>query len=357
MKKKTNLICFILAVVILIGFGIYRYIDNIHSEVEDSKLQQMRNEYIKQAQIEEKERLEKEAHYENIRKDIPGIVCWGDDMTYGKGGVNKSYPYVLENLLEENEYKIPVYNNGVSGENSLTVLGRQGAIPYCVESFYLKNSPELIEIKVKSSYKGAEVNPLLRKRNPGVNPCSIDGVDGTLYGYVKPANLNKVDKFYFVRSNTGNTKNIMSETPVITSGSKYRDYIHILAVGEHGGYDNNYELVDQHKKFVEYLKDSKNGESYLILGMSKGNKEENEELEKMMTDNFGDHYINIREYLSTNALNDLGLPPTEEDKKAMSEGKVPPSFWFDENNLNDIAYEAIGKIVYNKLVEYNYVKK
>lgn len=357
MSRRANIICIIFVMLIVIIFGSFKLYDNKQSEINSIQMEEMRTKYIRDLKAEEEERAAKEAYYESILEDIPGIVCWGDDMTYGKGGINKSYPYVLENLLNENGYKIPVYNNGVSGEDSLTVLGRQGAIPYCTESFKLKNSPELIEVKIKSSYNGAEVNPLLGKRNPGVNPCSIDGIDGILYGYVLPADRDKVDKFYFVRDNTGNSVDIKDNIPIVTSGARYKDYVSILAVGEHGGYADNEELVDQNRKFVEFIKGSKNENSYLILGMTKGSREDNKEIEEMMEKEFGEHYINVREYLSTKALDDLNLSATDEDKKAMEEGKVPPSLWFDENNLNDQAYEAIGTLVYNKLVEYNYVKK
>lgn len=357
MNRKANIIYIVFILLIIVAFVGFNLYESKQDEINSVQMAEMRSEYIQASKIEEEERAAKEAYYESILKDIPGIVCWGDDMTYGRGGINKSYPFVLEELLNKNNYRIPVYNNGVSDEDSLTVLGRQGAIPYCVDSFNLKNSPDLIEVKVTSSYNGAEVNPLLGKRNPGVNPCTIDGIEGTLYGYVLPANRSKVDKFYFMRDDTGNTADIAKNTHIITSGNDYKDYINILAIGENGGYADNKELIDQHKKFVEFLKGSKNENSYLILGMTKGNREDNKEIDEMMAEEFGEHYVNVREYLSTNALDDLNLTASDEDKKAMAEGKVPPCLWYDEDNLNDNAYEAIGNLVYNKLVEYNYVKK
>lgn len=357
MKKKGNVICIILVVVVLGLFGIFKYFDNTASEKNEAKLEMLRHQYAANLRAEEEEKAAKEAHYQAIREDIPGIVCWGDDMVYGKGGVDKSFPFVLENLLEENEYMLPVFNMGVSGEDSLTVLGRQGAIPYIVDEFTMSDNSEITEVSVHSSYRGEEVNPLLRKKNPGVNPCSINGVEGTLYGLVLPAKLDKVNTFYFSRSNNGEKAVIPKGTEILTSGNEYKDYINILAVGESGGWENSYSLVDQNKRFVESLKDSKNENSYLILGMSKGNAAENETLEAMMSKEFGEHYINIREYLSTDAMKDLELEPTEKDKEMMAEGKVPESLMFDENNLNDNAYDAIGRLVYNKLVEYNYIKK
>lgn len=357
MKKRGNVICIILVVIILIIFGVFKYYNDAENRESEAKFDIMRQQYAAEIKAEEQEKAEKEAHYQAIREDIPGIVCWGDDIVYGKGGIEKSFPFVLENLLEENEYQLPVYNMGVSGEDTLTVLGRQGAIPYIVDEFTIEDNGDITEISVSSSYRGEEVNPLLRKKNPGINPCSINGIEGTLYGFVLPAKLDKVHSFFFARSESGEKIDIPKGTEIVTSGNDYKDYVNILAIGENGGWNNNASLVDQNQRFVDFLAGSKNENSYLILGMTKGNADENEEIEAMMNKQFGEHYINIREYLSTNAMNDLGLEPTENDKEMMAEGRVPESLMFDENNLNDDAYEAIGRVVYNKLVEYNYIKK
>ncbi len=357
MKKKGNAICIILVFVILILFGAFKYYENSVSEENKAELDMLRHQYAEEIKAEEQARAEKEAHYQAIREDIPGIVCWGDDMVYGKGGIEKSFPYVLENLLEDNEYQLPVFNMGVSGESTLTVLGRQGAIPYIVDEFTIENNGNLSDVSVVSSYKGEEVNPLLRKKNPGINPCSINGVEGTLYGLVLSADLDKIDTFYFAGSGNSEKIYVPKGTEIVTSGNDYKDYINILAIGENGGWSDNLSLVEQNQRFVDFLKGSKNENSYLILGMSKGSKDENAEIEAMMQSQFKEHYINIREYLSTDAMTDLGLEPTEKDKEMMAEGRVPESLMFDENNLNDNAYDAVGKLIYNKLVEYNYIKK
>ena len=63
---------------------------------------------------------------------IPGIVCYGDSLTYGSGGEGVSYPSVLEECLRKNRIYIPVVNMGIGGENTVTIAGRAGAIPFRV---------------------------------------------------------------------------------------------------------------------------------------------------------------------------------------------------------------------------------
>ena len=108
------------------------------------------------------------------------IVCWGDSLTAphtGKGIKGKvrrivkgaAYPEYLEEMLG-NDYEI--INCGVGGENTLTIMARQGAYP-------MKLAHDVVifksdEVKYKtfignndvsafvSSYNGKSVTPLLQ---------------------------------------------------------------------------------------------------------------------------------------------------------------------------------------------------
>lgn len=57
------------------------------------------------------------------RELIPGIVCFGDSLTFGSGGDGVSYPSVLEENLERDRIYIPVSNLGIGGENTVDEYG------------------------------------------------------------------------------------------------------------------------------------------------------------------------------------------------------------------------------------------
>ena len=131
-------------------------------------------------------------------EDKKQIVCWGDSLTAphsGKGIKGKikrivkgaaAYPEYLEEMLG-NDYEI--INCGVGGENTLTIMARQGAYP-------MKLAHDVVifksdEIKYKtfignndvsafvSSYNGKRVTPLLQRGwdedcPAQVNPCTIN---------------------------------------------------------------------------------------------------------------------------------------------------------------------------------------
>ena len=76
--------------------------------------------------------IDKKNTFEKQQESIPGIVCIGDSLTAGTEG---GYPKFLSDALIYNGVRVPVYNIGVGGENTLTIAGRMGAIPFTVYAF------------------------------------------------------------------------------------------------------------------------------------------------------------------------------------------------------------------------------
>lgn len=130
-----------------------------------------------QQMVEEKERIDKLfSAIEEAMESVPGIVCWGDSLTAGAGGDGTTYPAVLQELIQKNildtvdfsQVVNPKYNNvlaqesytvqsievvnmGVGGENTITIMGRNGALPFVVkEAFVIPPSKEPTEITLLS---------------------------------------------------------------------------------------------------------------------------------------------------------------------------------------------------------------
>ena len=142
---------------------------------------------------------------------MPGIICWGDSLTTGAGGDGVTYPQVLEELIKENiiasldlskivnpSYRylaasaqleslteIPVVNMGVGGENTDTILGRNGAVPFVVsESFTISEDDTKTEIHF-TSQNGDKVAPL-RQGDRGMESVIINGVKGPDHSGLHP---------------------------------------------------------------------------------------------------------------------------------------------------------------------------
>ena len=191
-------------------------------------------------------------------------------------------------------YDLPVENKGIKNESSVDILGRQGSIPIVVsESAEIENSNNAINpIKVKSS-NGMATNILCGNKNPGVNPCVINGVKGTLFGETDEKDITKTSTFYFQRENSGEKVVIPAGAVVQTEGSdsKYKDYINIMWL-ERKGWSTPKELIEQEQKFVKSI----NGK-YIIIGLADGDDETNKEVDRLMEKHLGTSILIPRKLL------------------------------------------------------------
>jgi lysophospholipase L1-like esterase len=106
-------------------------------------------------------------------------------------------------------------------------------------------------------------------------------------------------------------------------------------------------LLNQYKKIVDFSGSS----NYVIIGLHKyGNADRMKGIEEVMTKEFGARFINLRQYLSTNALSDANLTPTNEDLIAMQKGECPPQLLIDNVHFNTTGSSLIGSLVYNRML-------
>ncbi len=351
---KKNYVYFIITIFLISVFIIMYFIfDNNKiwkGEMYDEK-KELYEQRVKQ-QKTEKEKME--LRNNEILKRTPGIVCWGDGRTYGTYANGKSYPTLLRDIIEANDYPYPVVNLGVYAEDSLTVLGRSGAIPFVVSNPFTisGNSDNLIEISLTSE-NGEEVNPCIQDYNPGFNPCVINGIKCKIYGEPDVTNINKAKSYYLSRQDNSNSKIEVGKGSIIeTSGStEYKNYINILQIGDGGGYDTDWELVEQELKFVESLGKSK---KFIIIGRIGGSEKDNEYYDSRMISEFGEHYINIRKELTGREFE--GINYSEQDKEDMKKGIIPKCMKRD-GYLNEVGCKILADTVYERLQELKFIEK
>lgn len=282
------------------------------------------------------------------KTQVSGIVCYGDSLTEGACGDGVTFPNVLKDRLEEKRIYIPVVNMGIGGENSNTIAARAGGTPFQVMNFTIPESTERVEVEfIKEEGKPIR---LLERGSSGVNPCVIYGVEGTLSCEIEEGVKTT---YYFSRSQEGESVDVPEGSEVETWASKnYNDYIFVLFIGANKGYNSPEDLIAQQRSVLELQK--KHAGKYIIIGLPTGTREENVELEKVMQEAYGDKYINLREYMSTQAIYDAGIKPTEEDLARMEEGRVPSSLLADHIHFKAKGYELIGNLVYERMEELGY---
>lgn len=251
---------------------------------------------------------------------------------------------------------------GVGGENTNTILGRNGAAPFVIaEDFTIPADTSAVEIKMVSA-NGKSVAPLLQG-NRGMDYVTIDGVKGVISADIKKDTDGKVNKdetkYYFTRESSGDAVTVKAGTEIVTSGSTENlNYIPIVFIGQNGGYDDIADLISQQRAIIEHQEGNPVNEDgsarFIIVGLHTGTAESRAELEAAMKAEYGDQYINLREYMSTEGLSDAGLTATDEDKEMMAVGSTPASLLSDSVHFTAKGYELIGNLIYEHMDELGY---
>lgn len=279
---------------------------------------------------------------------IPAIYCIGDSLTHGTEGDEYSYPYLLWKDLERDGIYIPVHNYGVGGENVPTICGRVGSSPYSVNHCTIPSKTEPVEI----DFTDESVNPLLQGGEEQINPCIISSIEGEI--------TYNDDKYYFTRLKEGKSVEVQTneiiETYVTGQIKNDKGAIYVIFMGENGGYNDIDELIDYQKSIVDMCND--NNQKYIIVGLTSGSAADRAALESRMNEEYGDKYLNLREYLITEGIDSLvkenKITLTDTDKDQISRGIVPDSLRTDSVHFTKEGYELVEKAVYSKLYELNY---
>lgn len=291
--------------------------------------------------------MDKSASEESADEILNGIACWGDSLTYGYNGDGTSYPAVLQSSISANISKaIKVVNLGACGEDSITIAGRNGGIPYTAaeDTVIKKNTSEDLILKIRSK-SGKAVSPSLYN-DIGINPCHIDGVEGTL----SIAETGNPDSDYiFRRKSPGSEVNVTDGDQIVTAASEeYRNYYPLIFIGTNGGYDDYDDLIEQQNSMI--TEDQRKSGHFLIIGITCGSDEEMSDYDNVMEKEYGENYFNLRSYMVNNGLQAAGISADSHDEKNIAAGIVPHSLRSDDVHFNKTGYEVAGKAIYMKLV-------
>ena len=286
------------------------------------------------------------------------VNCWGDSLTRGVGvgdSYSKAFPYVLYGLLDGRK----VINCGVGGENTINIASRQGGLPNIVKPFTIPADTNKVEIELTNIYGdsagillqgGSALDPITGKyvMTAQINPCSINGVEGTL--------TYENGKYYFSRSENGESVIVSRPTPLITYAMKsMRDNINIIWIGTNGGFTTSAELIECIEAMIDYM--SPINKKYIVIGIHhlvSTVTETFEMIEKNMVMRFGRRYINQRKYIIEYGLSDAGITPTEQDLEDIKNDTIPKSLRSDIVHFNADGYAVLGKQVYLRGKELGY---
>ncbi len=284
--------------------------------------------------------------------DCPGIVCWGDSLTAGAGGGGITYPGELARILRDAGLSVPVYNCGVGGENTLTILARAGALDVVTAcELYLPEQPVAVPVTFRLR-DGRPIAPLRQSNDParGLIRVLAGEVSGTLSirqeSYISPD-----PAYFFTRDLPGQPVRLAAGTllgnPVPLG---YRPCLPVIWMGQNRGWDDRPPVLSEQIRLLLSRHTPPRG-AFLVLGLTSGDAAGRAELEGEMTRAFGDRYLNLRAYLSaTDTLRTAGIALTDADTEACREGRVPAAVLSDHVHFNATGYRLIAKAVAHALI-------
>lgn len=302
------------------------------------------------------------------------IVCWGDSLTAPHNGrgikgklkrlvMGTDYPGYLEEMLGSG---FEVVNAGVGGENTLTIMARQGAYPMKLAHDVVLTSDDKTAISNNdtvtfvSAYNGVEVGPLhqytWKPEGPSqINPCRIGTHTLMLSSDIQS---NGKCNYYLTPENKLTETDTLRKGSIVTTyamSNPRGKYANVFFIGQNGGFSNVADLIRQLRAMIAYSQSSR----YIVISFHKTNHVINTiprmiEMEDSLSMCFGQHYINLRKYMVTNGLTDAKYMATQADKDSIAKGVVPPQLLVDDCHFTTTGYNIIAKLVYERMKELGY---
>lgn len=311
------------------------------------------------------------------------IVCDGDSLTWGDLGQYYSneqavdnFPQTLQNLLGDN---FLVVNSGVPGAPSASIVGNATGFVITESVTIPAAANSTVYIKCHMAGDITDIiswtfTPVISHHDArgDINPAYINGVKGTL-GYTKQ---NDVYVATFTRTESGQAVTAEQGTMIFTKEmSAYLNCDRIVFIGANGGWKKD-DTSDSQQNIDEFIRQNNmiisNSNSRYIIMSYYGLAGTNSRVwpgEARCLQEYGSHYINLREYFSTDAIND-GLKygyiqeaidsgdledttyPTSVDTSRMQSGSVPQTCLTPDGvHLKNWAYKVLGMKVYKKYQE------
>lgn len=258
MKRKGlwNALFVVLCIALVVALGGMLSWGIKKDSKERERLEKLATESVKTNKetsgTSKKEEKEKEAEEQEKPEETPkqpekapeekteGVVCWGDDLINGEDSATYSYKVVLQNLLTEKGYNLPVQDKTLQGAGTMSVMTMAGVPENEVQAFI-------------DAHKAAA--------NGGELPITETGIRD-----LTPEQLERTDF----------------------------NCIPIISMGYYGGWNHDpQELIQQQEKVLKTFPDQ---EQFIIVGVRPFDDSVNSAaLDTAMREKWGEHYISASE--------------------------------------------------------------
>jgi hypothetical protein len=280
--------------------------------------------------------IENTESLKSVTTSLP-IICYGDSMT----GSTSGWVTTLKDT-----YNLNVINRGIGGETAGQIATRQGGLPLVVEPFTIPSDTKEVAVKMNRGFKAQQSD------YEGINPVTIDGIEGTLFN-----SSNTENGFTFKRSVAGSTKTLINPTPVLTDNMKRlkRNPI-VIWVGTNGDYDSGSRTSINLIKIIDRMLSTSDSEDFMVIGLTTDVVYNIPAINRDLEKKYGERFLDLRSYLIKRGLDDMIMTPTATDTIRLAANNVPSSLLQDSTHLKiSVQQRIVAPLVHKKLKELNMI--
>ena len=259
------------------------------------------------------------------------IACYGDSITeISSGNYNSTYPMQLYTLYG-GEYIVE--NNGCSGDTTRQIAYRSGTYKIYTNSFTIPESAsEGVDIEITGEVGGSLPKSFPRVTINSVNGRIIRSGNSPNYVYTFYRDFDgeavEVDNSTVIEIQNDISKLSVKDALIIHAGTND------IQTWQLASEERINSVISDIKAMIDYAGTKR----VVVCGITTAdryNAENSALYEKMMSNAFGIHFVNTREYFLENAYSIINEEPTEEALAEMEIGQVPTYFKIDKLHLNE----------------------
>lgn len=272
------------------------------------------------------------------------VNCIGDSLTLGNE--NTSYPKALS------AKGFTVNSYGGSQDQSIDgAIRMHGYLIYCENITIPASANESVDITIYSGE--GEVLNVLKTSGHNYDSVTIDGISGTLR-YDSDRDIHT-----FTRSEAGQEHRVSGKAEIIASeyATINKEDITVIWLGT---YDRYYSLsIYRTVAHIQEIINANGIERYIVIGLTSRRRFEIvDDMNRILQENFGEHYYDFRTYLLGSGLNDAGIEATGEDQSDLGSRRIPSSL-LDESRLNGNSRfnELLANQLISKMKELGYISE
>lgn len=272
------------------------------------------------------------------------INCIGDSLTLGN--TKTSYP----KALSAKGFTVNKY--GGSQDQAIDgAIRMHGYLIYCENITIPASANESVDVTIYSS--DGEVLNILKTTGHNFDNVTIDGIDGILK-YDNDRNIHT-----FTRNEDGEIHQVNGKVEIVANeyAQLNKDDISIIWLGT---YDRYYSLsIYRTVAHIQEIINANQIEKYIVIGLTSRRRFEIvDDMNKILEENFGEHYYDFRTYVLNSRLNDASIEATTEDQNDLINRKIPSSL-LDEGKLNGNSHfnELLSQQLIKKMQELKYISE